>query len=108
MSSSPPDDLFKPVYVTRTEPMIAIQRSELRMVSSLNTIATFCFSMANGLLFSGLGILWDALTDDQITRNEQPWLIWSLVGILVFVGAGVWAVRRRRTDFIDIWTRIEE
>jgi len=88
--------------------MIPIQKNELRMMSSFNAIATICFSMANGIGFLGVGFLWDALADGQIIREEWPWLIFALLGLLFFAGGGGWSLWRRKADFDYIWKRAGE
>ena len=108
MSNRPPVDsvdegaLFKPSYLTRTVPMIAVQERELRTISFFNTLATICFSLASGVLFLAVEFLWNAYADGQISRDEWPWLFISSVSLLVFGSVGGAVMWRRKTELDDI------
>ena len=85
--------------------MIAVQKSELRTITFLNTLATICFSVATGFLFLGVEFLWEAYADGKISRDELPWLGISLLCFVGLALGGSGLLWRRKTELDDIWDR---
>ena len=87
--------------------MIAVQKSELENISLLNTIVTVCCSAASGILFMGLGFLWDATSDEQINRTELAWIIVSAIGFSAFLVIAILAYHKRKSTIDSFWYQDE-
>ena len=108
LTQPPEGTRFRTLHVQRTLRVYPIEEGELRILSSMNSLALIFFSVGSGLLTFAVGLIADGILEGELTQSARTLLqvVAPMCGVLAFgsYAVGVWALRNRRSEL----NRIEE
>ena len=112
ITKAPSGATFRPIHMERTMRVFPVHQSEMISLSLLNNLVTGFFAGASSLIFLGAGVVIDLAIEGKFGEvglgDGDKVLLYCVVPIfcvlaLVLAGAGIFAIRKRRST----WEQIE-